>query len=50
MKMKKVTAMGMAVLMAATMIPAVPAMADDDGKVNYLNFKSEQDEDWQNLA
>ena len=27
MKMKKVTAMGMAVLMAATMIPAVPAMA-----------------------
>ena len=50
MKMKKVTAMGMAVLMAATMIPAVPAMADDAGKVYYLNFKPEQDEDWQNLA
>ena len=45
MKMKKVTAMGMAVLMAATMIPAVPAMADDAGKVYYLNFKPEQDED-----
>ena len=43
MKMKKVTAMGMAVLMAATMIPAVPAMADDAGKVYYLNFKPEQD-------
>ena len=40
----------MAVLMAATMIPAVPAMADDAGKVYYLNFKPEQDEDWQNLA
>ena len=38
MKMKKVTAMGMAVLMAATMIPAVPAMADDAGKVYYLNL------------
>ena len=50
MKMKKVTAMGMAALMAATMIPAVPAMADDAGKVYYLNFKPEQDEDWQNLA
>ena len=28
MKMKKVTAMGMAALMAATMIPSVPVMAD----------------------
>ena len=43
MKMKKVTAMGMAVLMAATMIPAVPAMADDAGKVYYLNFKAVQE-------
>ena len=50
MKMKKVTAMGMAVLMAATMIPAVPAMADDAGKAYYWNLKPEQDEDWQNLA
>ena len=40
----------MAVLMAASMIPAVPAMADDAGKVYYLNFKPEQDEAWQNLA
>ena len=41
MKMKKVTAMSMAVMMAATMIPAVPAMAADGGKVYYLNFKPE---------
>ena len=50
MKMKKVTAMGMAALMAATMIPSVPVMADGGGKVYYLNFKPEQDEAWQNLA
>ena len=50
MKMKKVTAMSMAVLMAATMIPAVPAMAESTGKVYYLNFKPEADEAWQNLA
>ena len=51
MKMKKVTALGMAVLMAATVIPAVPAMAEEAaGKVYYLNFKPEQDEAWQNLA
>ena len=41
MKMKKVTAMGMAALMAATMIPSVPVMADGGGKVYYLNFKPE---------
>ena len=40
MKMKKVTAMGMAVLMAATMIPAVPAMADDAGKVLLLKLQT----------
>ena len=40
MKMKKVTAMGMAVLMAATMIPAVPAMADDAGKVYYSKLQT----------
>ncbi len=28
MKMKKITAMSMAALMAATMIPSVPVMAD----------------------
>ena len=50
MKMKKVTAMGMAALMAATMIPSVPVMADGGGKVYYLNFKPEADEAWQNLA
>ncbi len=47
MKMKKLTAMSMAVMMAATMIPAVPAMAADGGKVYYLNFKPEADEAWQ---
>ena len=35
MKMKKVTAMSMAALMAATMIPSVPVMADGGGKVYY---------------
>ena len=47
MKMKKVTAMSMAVLMAASMIPSVPVMAADGGKVYYLNFKPEADEAWQ---
>lgn len=42
--------MGMAALMAATMIPAVPVMAEGEGKVYYLNFKPEADEAWQNLA
>ena len=50
MKMKKLTAMGMVALMAATMIPAVPVMAEGEGKVYYLNFKPEADEAWQNLA
>lgn len=50
MKMKKLTAMGMAALMVATMIPAVPVMAEGEGKVYYLNFKPEADEAWQNLA
>ena len=51
MKMRKSMAMGLAAVMAASMIPAVPAMADDaTGKVYYLNFKPEADEAWQNLA
>ena len=51
MKMKKIAALGLAAMMAATMVPAVPAMAEDaSGQVYYLNFKPEQDEDWQNLA
>jgi len=44
MRMKKATAFGLAALMAATMIPAVPAMAkgdDSEGSVYYLNFKPE---------
>ena len=36
--------------MAASMIPAVPVMAEGEGKVYYLNFKPEADEAWQNLA
>ena len=47
MKMKKLTAMAMAALTAATMIPSVPVMAADGGKVYYLNFKPEADEAWQ---
>ena len=51
MKTKKIAALGLAAVMAATMVPAVPAMAEDaSGQVYYLNFKPEQDEDWQNLA
>ena len=41
MRMKKATAFGLAALMAATMIPAVPAMAkgdDSEGSVYYLEF------------
>lgn len=51
MKMKKLTALGMAALMAATMVPAVPVAAEEAaGSVYYLNFKPEADEAWQNLA
>ena len=46
MKMKKLTAMAMAALTAATMIPSVPVMAADGGKVYYLNFKPEADDQW----
>ena len=49
MRMKKATAFGLAALMAATMIPAVPAMAkgdDSEGSVYYLNFKPEQADQW----
>lgn len=49
MNMKKVTAMGLAALMTATMIPAVPVMAEG-GSVYYLNFKPEADAAWQDLA
>lgn len=53
MRMKKATAFGLAALMAATMIPAVPAMAkgdDSEGSVYYLNFKPEQADQWTDLA
>ena len=52
MKMRKSMAMGPGVLMAATMIPAVPAMADDaTGKVYYSKLQTgAADEDWQNLG
>ena len=49
----KATAFGLAALMAATMIPAVPAMAkgdDSEGSVYYLNFKPEQADQWSDLA
>lgn len=51
MKTKKIAALGLAAVMAATMVPAVPAMAEDaSGQVYYLNFKPEQDGAWQDLA
>lgn len=47
MKMKKVTALSMAVMMAASMIPSVPVMAEEaEGSVYYLNFKPEQADQW----
>lgn len=51
MKMKKVTALSMAVMMAASMIPAVPVMAEKaEGSVYYLNFKPEQADQWVELG
>ena len=51
MKMRKIAAMGLSAVMATSMVPVLPVMADDAaGKVYYLNFKPEQDEAWQNLA
>lgn len=49
MNMKKITAVGLAALMMAAVIPAVPVMAED-GSVYYLNFKPEADAAWQELA
>ena len=51
MKMKKVTALSMAVMMAASMIPSVPVMAEEaEGSVYYLNFKPEQADQWVELG
>lgn len=47
MKMKKITALSMAAMMAASMIPSVPVMAEEaKGSVYYLNFKPEQADQW----
>lgn len=51
MKMKIVTALSMAVMMAASMIPSVPVMAEEaEGSVYYLNFKPEQADQWVELG
>ena len=40
MKMRKIAAMGLSAVMAASMVPALPVMADDaSGKVYYLNLR-----------
>ena len=50
-KMKKITALSMAVMMAASMIPSVPVMAEEaKGSVYYLNFKPEQADQWVELG
>ena len=52
MKMKKITAMSMAALMAATMIPSVPVMADGGGKVTSTSNQSRMKpgRTWQKLT
>ena len=51
MKMKKVTALSMAALMAASVVPAVPVMAEEaKGSVYYLQFKPEAADQWTALA
>lgn len=51
MKMKKVTALSIAAVMAASMVPAVPAMAaEGEGSVYYLQFKPEAADQWTALA
>ena len=36
MKMRKITAMGLSAIMAASMVPALPVMADDDSRKGLL--------------
>ncbi|MBS4979337.1 MAG: ABC transporter substrate-binding protein, partial [Clostridiales bacterium] len=44
-------ALSMAVMMAASMIPSVPVMAEEaKGSVYYLNFKPEQADQWAELG
>lgn len=51
MKMRKVTALSLAAMMTASMIPAVPAMAEEtQGSVYYLQFKPEAADQWTELA
>lgn len=51
MKMKKVTALSLAAVMAASMVPVVPAMAaEGEGSVYYLQFKPEAADQWTALA
>ena len=48
---KKIVAGSMAVMMAASMIPSVPVMAEEaEGSVYYLNFKPEQADQWVELG
>ncbi len=48
-KFRKVTAMALTAAMAMSLVPAT-VMAEETGKVYYLNFKPEQDQQWQDLA
>lgn len=51
MKMRKVTALSLAAMMTASMVPAVPVMAEEaQGSVYYLQFKPEASEQWEELA
>ncbi len=51
MKMRKVTALSLAAMMTASMIPAVPVMAEEaQGSVYYLQFKPEAADQWTALA
>ena len=49
MKMRKIVALGLVAMMAASMVPAT-VMAEETGSVYYLNFKPEADQAWQELA
>ena len=57
MKMRKVVSAMLVAAMATGMVAGCGSSSDSKsdkkdakGKVYYLNFKPEQDEDWQNLA
>ena len=51
MKMKKITALSMAVMMAASMIPSVPVISRRAKEACIiLNFKPEQADQWAELG